>query len=245
MRLDLYLVQSGIVRSRGRAAEAVRGGCVSVNGEICLKPSCDISPSDIVLASDNADLPYVGRGGCKLFSALKAFNIDMSGKICLDIGASTGGFTDCMLQNGAKFVYSLDVGHFQLHEKLRADKRVKCLEKTDIRQVAPSDFNPPPDFITADVSFISLKLILPKIKEFLGGGEAVLLIKPQFEAGRGFVGKNGLVKDIAVHRRVLEEIVMFCVNIDIKVKAIDFSPIKGGDGNIEYFMYITSPDSLY
>ena len=184
-------------------------------------------------------LKYVSRGGLKLEKAMTHFGITLEGKVCMDIGASTGGFTDCMLQNGAVKVYSVDVGYGQFAWKLRQDPRVVCMEKTNIRYVTPADIDDVLDFASVDVSFISLTKVLIPARELLrDGGEMVCLIKPQFEAGREKVGKNGIIKDPAVHLEVLQKIYRFALELGFSVRGLDFSPIKGAKGNIEYLMYL-------
>ena len=184
-------------------------------------------------------LPYVSRGGLKLEKAMTHFGVSLEGKVCLDVGASTGGFTDCMLQNGAKRVYAIDVGHGQLDWKLRNDPRVVCMEKTNIRYVVPDDIGEQADFSSIDVSFISLTKVLLPVRELLGeGGEIVCLIKPQFEAGREKVGKKGVVRDPAVHLEVIEKIVDYAKSISFEILNLEFSPIKGPEGNIEYLLYL-------
>lgn len=238
-RLDLSLVERNIVKSRERAKEMIKQGQVTIDGIVSTKPSQLVSEENEVAAIGET-LRYVGRGGLKLEKALAVFNIDVRGKVCMDIGASTGGFTDCMLQNGAIKVYAIDVGHGQLDEKLIKDARVTNLEKTNIREADKSLFKEKIDFISVDVSFISLKLVLPKVKEILDeNGAFVALIKPQFEAGKKDVGKNGIVKSEKVHKAVLAELITFCTAA-FAVKAIDFSPISGGDGNIEYLLYASA-----
>ena len=245
MRLDQFLVTNEIIKSRERAKEHIKNGDVKVNGTVITKPAHDISASDKVDFTGQK-LKYVGRGGLKLEKALHCFGIELEGKICLDIGASTGGFTDCMLQNGAAFVYAVDVGSDQLDESLKSDPKVRNMEKTNIVDASISDFSPLPDFISADVSFVSLKHIIPQITEFLSSsnnGEAVLLIKPQFEAGKKNIGKNGIVKDRKVHVAVINDIISFCNGNGLAVKGIAHSPISGGDGNIEYLLYLRSGTS--
>ena len=238
-RLDFVLVEKKLAKSRERAKEMIKNEYVKVNGFTAAKPSQFISDeSQITICGES--LRYVGRGGLKLEKALDVFNIDLREKICADIGASTGGFTDCMLQNGAKMVYAVDVGHDQLDEKLINDNRVVNIEKTNIRDVNNDLFSEEIKFISIDVSFISLKLVLPKVKEILSeSGEFVALIKPQFEAGKKDVGKNGIVKSNKIHIGVLAEICSF-TNSFFAVKAVDFSPISGGDGNVEYLLYATA-----
>lgn len=238
MRLDQYLVTNEIIKSRERAKEHIKNGDIKVNGTVVTKPAHDISDSDKVDFTGEK-LKYVGRGGLKLEKAVSCFGIELEGKICLDIGASTGGFTDCMLQNGAAYVYAVDVGSDQLDESLRSNPKVRNMEKTNIVDAIVSDFSPLPDFISADVSFVSLKHIIPKITEFLfasNDGEAVLLIKPQFEAGKKNIGKNGIVKDRKVHVAVINDIISFCAGSGLAVKGIAYSPVSGGDGNIEYLL---------
>ena len=235
-RLDVTIVERNLLKSRERAKEMIKQGKIRVDGVIVTKPSLIIDEqSEIIIEGES--LRYVGRGGLKLEKAINVFNIDLKDKVCLDIGASTGGFTDCMLQNFAKKVYAIDVGHGQLDEKLVSDKRVVNIERTNIREVKTSLFSEPIDFISIDVSFISLKLVLPKVKEFLSdNGEFVALIKPQFEAGKKEVGKKGIVKSEKIHNSVLNDIINFSNEL-FSVADLDFSPISGGDGNIEYLLY--------
>lgn len=245
MRLDQYLVTNEIIKSRERAKEHIKNGEIKVNGIVVCKPAHDISASDKVEFTGEK-LKYVGRGGLKIEKALSCFGVKLEGRICLDIGASTGGFTDCMLQNGAKFVYAVDVGSDQLDERLKNNPKVRNMEKTNIINAVVSDFLPLPDFITADVSFVSLKHIIPKIAEFLrisNEGKAVLLIKPQFEAGKRNIGKNGIVKDRKVHVAVINDIIAFCSGNGLAVKGVEYSPVSGGDGNIEYLLYLQNGSS--
>ena len=238
MRIDCYLVENRIVKSRERAKEHIKNGDVFINVKAVSKPSAEVCEDDNV-EFRGALLKYVGRGGLKLEKAVEAFKIDLNGKVCMDIGASTGGFTDCMLQNGAKYVYAVDVGHDQLDEKLRTDSRVCNMEKTNFTELFPDNFDPYPSFFSVDVSFVSLKKIIPKLSDFMReGSSAAVLIKPQFEAGKSDIGKNGIVKDRKVHFRVLNEIIAFFSQNGLAVKSLDFSPISGGDGNIEYLAYI-------
>lgn len=241
-RLDAELVSRGIARSRERAKEMIRAGSVTVNGKKAGKPSDEVCPDDEIVSS--VEELYVGRGALKLEKAVKEFRIDLTGKRCLDIGASTGGFTEYMLKCGAVKVFSVDVGHNQLAVSLRNDDRVVNMEGTDIRNVTADDLGGEVDFICADVSFISLKLILPKVYELLSdGSEAALLIKPQFEAGKSDIGKHGIVKDKRVHVRVLSDIDAFAQGLGFVTEAYSFSPIKGGSGNIEYLVHLVKkPD---
>ncbi|MBR4628214.1 MAG: TlyA family RNA methyltransferase [Ruminococcus sp.] len=234
-RLDAELVSRGIARSRQRAKEMILSGCVEVNGVTAKKPSQEIVPEDIIVSSEEEK--YVGRGALKLEKAVTEFGLDLTGKVCVDIGASTGGFTDLMLKNGAAKVFAVDVGSGQLAEVLRNDSRVVNMESTDIRSVTSEDIGGEAGFISADVSFISLRLILPKIYELLtDGGTAAVLIKPQFEAGREGVGKNGIVRDKSVHLRVLHEIDSFAAGLGFVCEKYIYSPVKGGSGNIEYLV---------
>lgn len=238
MRLDVYLTEKGICRSRSAAQQLISLGGVAVNGRIAAKNSLEISDLDVVEIEELKLPKYVGRGGQKLEKALEHWAISVEGKTCLDIGASTGGFTDCMLQNGAARVFAVDVGSGQLHEKLRADERVVSLEQTDIR-----DFELPSgtaaDFVGTDVSFISLKLILPHIFRFLkDGGTAVALIKPQFEVGKQALNKKGVVKSEAARLKCVSEIKEFSAQCGFKVIGTIESPITGGDGNVEYLLAI-------
>lgn len=238
MRLDAYLTEKRLVKSRERAKELIKAGQVIVDGKAVIKPSYETGESpEIKIIGEQ--LKYVGRGGLKLEKALSEFAVNLNGRVCIDIGASTGGFTDCMLQNGAAYVYAVDVGHGQLDESLAADGRVLNMEGTNIKNLSAADFPKRPDFISADVSFVSLKQILPRIKELLPeNGEAAVLIKPQFEAGKANIGKNGIVRDKKVHERVLEDIVSSCFDLGLVPEKITHSPIAGGDGNIEYLAYL-------
>jgi len=238
-RLDILLVQKGLLESRERAKSTIMAGLVYVNGERADKPGSSY-PADSEIEIRKNPNPFVSRGGLKLDKAVNFFAIDLKGKIAMDVGASTGGFTDCMLQNGAEKVVAIDVGYGQLAWQLRNDERVLNLERTNIRYVKPEDIGMTVDFASIDVSFISLKIVLPAVKQLLNqeAGEVLCLIKPQFEAGRDKVGKHGVVRDITVHRQVVEEVVSFAVGIGFGVKGITFSPIKGPEGNIEYLCYL-------
>jgi 23S rRNA (cytidine1920-2'-O)/16S rRNA (cytidine1409-2'-O)-methyltransferase len=235
-RLDVYLSDNNIVKSRSLAATLIKQGSVEVNGRICTKPSFTVGDGDNVKII--GELPkYVGRGGLKLEKALAHYRLHLDGTVCIDIGASTGGFTDCMLQNGAAKVYSVDVGTDQLDEKLRNDSRVISMEKTDIRNCVGT--LPQVDFISIDVSFISLKLVLPSAFALLkDGGECVALIKPQFEAGKAHLSKNGIVRDAKVHKKVCDDIAEFASAVGFERSEIIPSPITGGDGNTEYLIYL-------
>lgn len=235
-RLDVYLSDNNIVKSRSLAATLIKQGSVEVNGRICTKPSFTVGDGDNVKII--GELPkYVGRGGLKLEKALAHYRLHLDGTVCIDIGASTGGFTDCMLQNGAAKVYSVDVGTDQLDEKLRNDSRVISMEKTDIRNCIGT--LPQVDFISIDVSFISLKLVLPSAFALLkDGGECVALIKPQFEAGKAHLSKNGIVRDAKVHKKVCDDIAEFASAVGFERSEIIPSPITGGDGNTEYLIYL-------
>ena len=238
MRIDLELVKRGIFPSRQKAKEAIAEGKVKLCGEICTKPSLNVSEDDEIELCGEI-MEYVGRGGLKLRKLIEHTGISLKGSVCMDIGASTGGFTDCMLENGAAYVYAVDVGYGQLAEKLREDERVCCMEKTDIRDISKEMLDKTIDFISVDVSFISLKLILPKIYELLSeNGSAALLIKPQFEAGRKNIGKKGVVKNEKIHERVLTDITAAVSAEGFFIKEIIHSPIKGGSGNIEYLAFI-------
>ena len=240
MRLDVYLSEKNLTKSRAAAAALIKAGAVSVNGKIVEKSAFEVGENDDVKIVGET-LKYVGRGGLKLEKALEIGKIDLSGKTCLDIGASTGGFTDCMLQNGAKTVYAVDVGTNQLDEKLRNDARVISLENTDIR-----DFflNSEADFIGADVSFISLKMVLPHIFRLLKkDGKAVVLVKPQFEAGSSSVGrkalsKKGVVTDEKARLKIVAEVRDFAEQCGFTVLLTEKSPITGGSGNVEYLMIL-------
>lgn len=238
-RLDVLLVDKGICTSRERAKTNIMAGLIFVDGQRVDKAGEKVSvDADIVFKGE--ELKYVSRGGLKLEKAMNTFGIDLTNKVCMDIGASTGGFTDCMLQNHASKVFSVDVGYGQFAWKLRIDERVVCMERTNIRYVTPEDIGVPLDFASIDVSFISLRTIMPAVKNLLGDkGEVVALIKPQFEAGREKVGKKGVVRDIEVHLEVVNKIVNFLIENDFNVLGLSFSPIKGPEGNREYLVYFT------
>lgn len=238
-RLDVLLVDKGICTSRERAKTNIMAGLIFVDGQRVDKAGEKVSvDADIVFKGE--ELKYVSRGGLKLEKAMNTFGIDLTNKVCMDIGASTGGFTDCMLQNHASKVFSVDVGYGQFAWKLRTDERVVCMERTNIRYVTPEDIGVPLDFASIDVSFISLRTIMPAVKNLLGDkGEVVALIKPQFEAGREKVGKKGVVRDIEVHLEVVNKIVNFLIENDFNILGLSFSPIKGPEGNREYLVYFT------
>lgn len=239
VRLDVLLVDRGLFPSREKAKTAVMAGEVYVNGSREDKPGTGFDPDKVQIDVRTKRLPYVSRGGLKLEKALKIFAPDLAGAVCLDIGASTGGFTDCMLQHGAAKVYAVDVGYGQLDWKLRNDPRVICLEKTNFRYVTKADIPEPIDFASCDVAFISLKKMLPPARELLKDGAfMVCLIKPQFEAGRDKVGKKGVVRDPAVHEDVVRDILAFSQENGFCVRNLSYSPIRGPEGNIEYLVYL-------
>lgn len=238
-RIDVLLVERGLAETREKAKRAIMAGLVYSNEERLDKPGEKISVDSPLIIKGNA-LPYVSRGGLKLEKALKVFDVTVKDKVLLDIGASTGGFTDCALQNGAKLSYALDVGYNQLAWKLRQDERVVVMERTNFRYVTPADLaGELPNFASIDVSFISLKLILPVLKTLLlPGSDIVALVKPQFEAGREQVGKKGIVRDRKVHEAVLTTMIDFAQNEGYDIKNLSFSPITGGDGNIEFLLHL-------
>ena len=238
-RLDILLVDRGIITSRERAKTSIMAGKVFVDGRRVDKAGEKV-PVTANIEYKGEKLPYVSRGGLKLEKAMKNFPITLEGKVCMDIGASTGGFTDCMLQNGASKVFSIDVGYGQFAWKLRTDERVVCMERTNIRYVKPEDLGELVDFASIDVSFISLKKIMPATVELLkDNGEVVALIKPQFEAGKEKVGKKGVVRDIEVHKEVVFGIIDYLIEHNLNVLGVSYSPIKGPEGNIEYLVYFT------
>lgn len=239
MRLDVYLAEKKLAKSRTAAQCLINIGGVYVNGKPAEKSSMDVTEADVITIEEIKQPKYVGRGGLKLEGALERFGLDISGAVCVDVGASTGGFTDCMLQSGAERVYAVDVGRDQLAEKLRGDPRVISREQTDIRDFSLEEYPEGADFIGADASFISLKMILPEINRLLkSGGNAVALIKPQFEAGRKALNKRGIVTDEKIRRKVVEELTEFARGCGFAVVGVVKSPITGGDGNEEYLMCI-------
>ena len=237
-RLDVLLVKRGLAESREKAKAIIMSGIVYVEDQKEDKAGTTFD-ENAKIEVRGSTLKYVSRGGLKLEKAMTHFGVTLDQKVCMDVGASTGGFTDCMLQNGAVKVFSVDVGHGQLAWKLRNDPRVVCMEKTNIRYVTPEDIGEPVDFSSIDVSFISLTKVLGPVKEILSpGGEVVALIKPQFEAGRGKVGKKGVVRDPAVHREVIAKVMDFAALLHFSVLGLTWSPIKGPEGNIEYLIFI-------
>lgn len=248
-RLDVYLTEQGLVRSRSEAQSIIMAGEVYINNQKATKAGEQVNGDENIEVRSTAQ-KYVSRGGLKLEKAMAVFPVSPNQKVCMDIGASTGGFTDCMLQNGAKKVYAVDVGYGQLAWKLRSDDRVVNMERTNIRYVEPEQLEDKIDFFSVDVSFISLALVLPVAwKLSSDDASGVCLIKPQFEAGRDKVGKKGVVRDANVHKEVLHKVMDFTRDIGFKVCGLDYSPIKGPEGNIEYLMYIskqgedTNPDA--
>ncbi len=238
-RLDVLLVERGLAPSREKAKAVIMSGDVFVNGQREDKAGATFDPEKANIEVKADKLKYVSRGGLKLEKAIDVFNIDLNGMTCMDIGASTGGFTDCMLQNGAKKVFSIDVGHGQLAWSLRNDERVVCMEKTNFRYTKPEDIGETVDFASVDVSFISLtKILEPAVNIIRDGARMVCLIKPQFEAGREEVGKKGVVRDKKVHESVIKKIVDYVPTIGFNILGLDYSPVKGPEGNIEYLLYI-------
>lgn len=242
-RLDVLLTARGLAGSREKAKALIMAGQVYVDGQKEDKAGTMFRQEAVIEIRGNT-LPYVSRGGLKLEKAMQVFPLELKEKVCMDVGASTGGFTDCMLQNGARKVYSVDVGHGQLDWGLRNDPRVVCMEKTNIRYLTPEQLQEKPSFVSIDVSFISLTKVLGPVRELMEeGAQAVCLIKPQFEAGREKVGKKGVVRDPAVHREVIDKVASFARSISFDTIHLDFSPIKGPEGNIEYLIHLVKlPD---
>lgn len=241
-RIDRLLVKKGYFNTRQKAKYAIENKNVYVDG-IVVEKSSKVFEENCNIEVKGEILPFVSRGGLKLDKAIKVFNINLSGKICADIGASTGGFTDCMLQNGADKVYSIDVGHDQLDEKLKKDERVINLEGTNIKEIDTQKFEKV-DFISVDVSFISLTQVLDTAYQLLKPeGEMAVLIKPQFEAGKEYISKNGVIKDKKIHCKVIEKVILFANSLDFKFLQLDYSPIKGPAGNIEYIAHMKKIDT--
>lgn len=237
-RLDVLMVQRNLAESREKAKALIMSGIVYVNGQKEDKAGTSFEETVQIEVRGNT-LKYVSRGGLKLEKAMNRFGVELAGKVCMDVGASTGGFTDCMLQNGAVKVYAVDVGHGQLAWKLRNDDRVICMEKTNIRYVTPEDIGDRIEFASIDVSFISLTKVLGPVKQLLTDeGQVVCLIKPQFEAGREKVGKKGVVREKSVHLEVIEMVMDYARSIGFGILGLEFSPIKGPEGNIEYLLYL-------
>lgn len=243
-RLDVLLVNKGLAPSREKAKAIIMSGVVFVDGEREDKAGSTFDDEKVKIEVRGSTLRYVSRGGLKLEKALKEFDLSVEGSVCMDIGASTGGFTDCMLQNGAVKVYSVDVGHGQLDWKLRNDERVVCMEKTNFRYMKREDIEDDIDFASCDVSFISLtKILIPARHLLKAGGEMVCLIKPQFEAGKDKVGKKGVVREPKVHEEVVEKICAYVGIVGFDILALDYSPIKGPEGNIEYLIHLKKNDA--
>ena len=237
-RLDVLLVKRNLAESREKAKAIIMSGNVFVEGQREDKAGSTFS-DEVQIEIKGHTLPYVSRGGLKLEKAMNNFELDLKDKVCTDVGSSTGGFTDCMLQNGARKVFAIDVGRGQLAWKLRQDERVVSMEKTNIRYVTPEDLGEPIDFSSIDVSFISLTKVLLPIRNYLKpDGEIVALIKPQFEAGREKVGKKGVVREKSTHHEVIEQVISYAVSIGFQVLELEYSPIKGPEGNIEYLVHL-------
>lgn len=242
-RLDAAVFEQGFCESREKAKTLIMAGVVYVNNQKADKPGMTVKDDDTIEVRSNP-LKYVSRGGLKLEKAMQSFYLQLDGSVCADIGASTGGFTDCMLQNGATKVYAIDVGYGQLAWKLRTDERVVNMERTNFRYVTHEQIPEELDFCSVDVSFISLSIIVPVMRNIMkDGGRAVCLIKPQFEAGKDKVGKKGVVRDKSVHVEVVENTVNMMLNNKMRVLGLDFSPVKGPEGNIEYLVYIEKTDT--
>lgn len=245
-RIDILMVEQGIAPSREKAKEMIKNSNVYLNGKVISKAGLLANDCDIIEYKGET-AKFVSRGGLKLDKAISVFDISLDGYLCIDVGASTGGFTDCMLQNGARKVYAVDSGSGQLSPMLIADERVVNLEKTNFRYITEKEIPEKADFASVDVSFISLKHILPALSPLIkDGGTAVCLIKPQFEAGRENVGKKGVVKDSRIHIKVIENVCGYASSNGFEVKNLDFSPVKGPEGNIEYLIYLqkTNADAV-
>lgn len=242
-RLDVLLVKRNLAPSREKAKAIIMSGNVFVDGQREDKAGTTF-PEEVQIEVKGHTLPYVSRGGLKLEKAIHNFDVTVDGKVCTDVGSSTGGFTDCMLQNGARKVFAIDVGRGQLDWKLRQDNRVVCMEKTNIRYVTPEDIGEPVDFSSIDVSFISLTKVLLPIRNYLTeNGQIVALIKPQFEAGREKVGKKGVVREKSTHIEVITKVIDYAMSIGFAVLNLEFSPIKGPEGNIEYLVHLEKCDT--
>ena len=243
-RLDVLLVERGYAETRTKAQAIIMSGLVYVTGQKADKPGISYEETVEIEVRSGA-CPYVSRGGLKLEKALRDFGVDPTGYVCSDSGASTGGFTDCLLQQGAKKVFAIDVGYGQLDWKIRSDPRVVVMERTNVRYVTPEQLGEPLDLSVVDVSFISLRIVLPVIKTFLkeNAGQVLCLIKPQFEAGKEKVGKKGVVRDPAVHKEVLDDFVALTKEINFKILGLTFSPVKGPEGNIEFLAHLTLADT--
>lgn len=243
-RLDVLLVKRNLAESREKAKAIIMSGNVFVEGQREDKAGSTFS-EEVHIEVKGSKLPYVSRGGLKLEKAIANFDVELQDKVCTDVGSSTGGFTDCMLQNGARKVFAIDVGTNQLAWKLRQDERVVCMEKTNIRYVTPEDLGEAIDFSSIDVSFISLTKVLLPIRNYLKeDGQIVALIKPQFEAGREKVGKKGVVREKSTHYEVIEMVLSYAVSIGLQVLDLDFSPIKGPEGNIEYLAHLQKVEEV-
>ena len=242
-RLDVLLVERGLIETRQKAQTTIMSGLVYVAGQKADKPGMSFE-ENIDIEVRGAACPYVSRGGLKLEKALRDFGVDPTGYVCSDSGASTGGFTDCLLQQGASKVFAIDVGYGQLDWKIRSDPRVVVMERTNVRYVTPEQLGEPLDLSVVDVSFISLRIVLPVIKTFLKekAGQVLCLIKPQFEAGKEKVGKKGVVRDAAVHQEVLDDFVLLTKEIGFHILGLTFSPVKGPEGNIEFLAHLTLAD---
>lgn len=244
-RLDVLLTEQGYTDSRSRAQAIIMAGQVYVNGQKADKPGVSYEET-VQIEVRGESCPYVSRGGLKLEKALRDFGVDPTGFVCSDSGASTGGFTDCLLQKGASKVFAIDVGYGQLDWKIRSDPRVVVMERTNIRYVAPEDLGEPLDLSVVDVSFISLKIVLPAIKNLLkpGAGQVLCLIKPQFEAGKEKVGKKGVVREPEIHKEVLDQFVALADSLAFTILGLTFSPVKGPEGNIEFLAHLTLADAV-
>lgn len=237
-RLDILMVDNGLTESRQRAQALIMAGKVTVNHQLVDKPGRQVAPDDTILITGN-DIPFVSRGGLKLEKALQEFNVDVAGWKCMDVGASTGGFTDCLLQRGAAHVYAVDVGYGQLAWKLRSDPKVTVIERTNIRHLKANALPSPVDLATIDASFISLKIVVPAVLKFLKpGGSIIALIKPQFEVGKDKVGKGGVVRDPEQHREVIQNLSDYFNSIGLDIRALTASPIKGPKGNLEFLVHV-------
>lgn len=242
-RLDQLVFERGLTESRERAKTTIMAGQVFVNGQRSDKPGTPV-PEDAKIEIHGETMPFVSRGGYKLDKALKVFPVDPAGSHCIDCGASTGGFTDVLLQHGASLVYAVDVGYGQLAWKLREDNRVVCMERTNVRYISGEQIPELLDIAVMDVSFISIKLILPALKGILKpDADIICLIKPQFEAGKDKVGKKGVVRDIGVHREVVRDILDFCREHQLSCQGLDYSPIRGPEGNIEFLLWLKNTDN--